>query len=63
MVHVPAVIAAAFGRSRSESRRLIEAGGVKLGGEVLAELDVPAARADGAVLQVGKRAFARLRVA
>ena len=39
------MIAAAFGRSRSESRRLIEAGGVKLGGDVLADLDVPAARA------------------
>jgi tyrosyl-tRNA synthetase len=61
-VHVPAVIADAFKRSRSDARRLLESGGVKLDGEVLQELDLPAERADGALLQVGKRAFARLRV-
>ncbi len=62
-VHLPAVIADAFGRSRSEARRLITSGGVKLGGEVCTDLDVPLERCAGAVLQVGKRAFARLQVA
>lgn len=62
-VHLPALIAEAFGRSRSEARRLLTQGGVKLDGEALGEpdLDVPAERLDGRVLQVGKRHFRRLR--
>jgi tyrosyl-tRNA synthetase len=61
-VHLPALIAAAFGRSRSEARRLLEQGGVKLDGEVVASdaFDVPLAQLDGRVLQVGKRHFRRL---
>jgi tyrosyl-tRNA synthetase len=64
-VHVPAVLAAAFGVSRSEARRQLGQGGVRLGGDVLGpeELDLPAERVDGQVLQLGKRRFARLRVA
>jgi tyrosyl-tRNA synthetase len=63
-VHLPAVIADAFGRSRSDARRLIVGGGVKLAGETLgdADIDIAAERADGALLQVGKRQFARLRL-
>jgi len=62
-VHLPAVIATAFGRSRSEARRLLAQGGVRLDGRVLGagDQDVDAQRLDGAVLQVGKRAFRRLR--
>jgi tyrosyl-tRNA synthetase len=62
-VHLPALIADAFGRSRSEARRLLTQGGVKLDGEALgeADLDVDAERLDGRVLQVGKRHFRRLR--
>jgi tyrosyl-tRNA synthetase len=65
VVHVPAVLEAAFGMSRSEGRRVLAQGGVRLDGEVLSsdEQDVPAERLDGAVLQVGKRRFARLRKA
>lgn len=64
-VHLPAVIADGFGMSRSEARRTQAQGGVRLDGEPLGptELDVPSARLDGAVLQVGKRHFRRLRVA
>jgi tyrosyl-tRNA synthetase len=62
MVHVPALLADAFGLSKSESRRLIAQGGVKLAGEELTELDLPADRLDGAVLQVGRRRFTRLRL-
>jgi tyrosyl-tRNA synthetase len=64
VVHLPALIADAFGRSRGDARRLLASGGVRLDGEVLAGdvLDVPTERLDGKVLQVGKRAFARLRV-
>ena len=62
-VHLPAVIAESFGRSRSEARRLLAQGGVKVDGEALGadEADVSADRLDGAVLQVGKRRFRRLR--
>jgi tyrosyl-tRNA synthetase len=61
-VHLPAVIAEAFGRSRSDARRSIAQGGVRLDGEVVADLDVPAAALDGRVLQLGKRHFRRLRL-
>jgi tyrosyl-tRNA synthetase len=63
-VHLPAAIAEGFGMSRSEARRMLAQGGVRLDGEPLAatELDLPPERLDGAVLQVGKRHFRRLRV-
>jgi tyrosyl-tRNA synthetase len=63
-VHLPAVMAEAFGISRSEARRLIDSGGVRLAGQPLApgEQDVTVGRADGQVLQVGKRRFRRLRI-
>ena len=62
-VHLPALLADAFGISRSEARRLIAAGGVRVDGDPLAdgELDVPAARLEGAVVQLGKRRFKRFR--
>jgi tyrosyl-tRNA synthetase len=59
-VHLPAVLADAFGISTSEARRLITQGGVRLGGEPVSKLDVPRATLLGAVLQAGKRRFARL---
>jgi tyrosyl-tRNA synthetase len=61
-VHLPALLAAAFGVSRSEARRALEQGGVKLDGEPLLSdpLDRPAGELDGRVLQLGKRRFARL---
>jgi tyrosyl-tRNA synthetase len=62
-VHLPELIADVFGGSRSEARRAIAAGGVKLDGEPVTELDLPASALDGRVLQVGKRRFRRLRVA
>jgi tyrosyl-tRNA synthetase len=52
-----------FGGSRSDARRAIAGGGVRLDGEPVAVLDMPAAELDGRVLQVGKRRFRRLRVA
>src|SRR5438270_3064310 len=65
VVHLPGLIAAEFGVSRSEARRLIDQGAVTLGGEQLGEgeHDVPAERADGQVLKVGRRRFRRLRTA
>jgi len=63
VVHLPTVIAAAFGVSSSEARRLLGQGGVRLSGRTLAgdELDLPAEVLDGEVLQVGKRRFRRLQ--
>jgi tyrosyl-tRNA synthetase len=63
LVHLPGVIAALFGLSRAEARRLIDGGAVTLAEEPLArgQYDVPVERADGQVLRVGKRRFRRLR--
>jgi tyrosyl-tRNA synthetase len=63
-VHLPALLAQAFGVSTSEARRSLGQGGVKLDGEPLAQgvLDLAPAAVDGRVLQLGKRRFARVRV-
>jgi tyrosyl-tRNA synthetase len=60
-VHLPALIAEHFGRSRSEARRLLTQGGVKIDGEVVdgEALDLPVERLDGVVMQLGKRHFKR----
>jgi tyrosyl-tRNA synthetase len=54
-VHLPALLADAFGVSRSEARRLLGQAGVRLDGEALdaSALDLPADRLDGAVIQLG----------
>src|SRR5215813_4109305 len=62
-VHLPALLADAFGLSTSEARRLISQGGVKLDGDVVADLDLPRSRLAGAVLRAGKRRFVRLNEA
>ena len=59
-VHLPAVLAAAFGLSTSEARRLIGDGAVKVDGEVVRELDVPRQHLQNALVQAGKRRFIRL---
>ena len=58
-VHLPAALAAAFGLSTSEARRLIAQGGVKLDGEVVAQLDHARGALLGKTVQAGKRRFAR----
>jgi tyrosyl-tRNA synthetase len=65
LVHLPALIADGFGMSRSDARRMLAQGGVRLDGEPLGpdDLDLPRERVDGHVLQVGKRHFRRVRVA
>lgn len=64
-IHLPAAIAEAFGISRSEARRMLTQGGVKLDGEVLPPepLDYPSSELDDHVLQVGKRRFRRFKMA
>src|SRR3954447_4064825 len=60
-VHLPALLADAFGVSRSDARRAVAQGGVRVGEERVTELDVPAERLDGQVLRMGKRRYVRLR--
>jgi tyrosyl-tRNA synthetase len=64
-VHLPALMAAAFGISSSEARRLIKQGGAKLDGETIPSdtLDLAQSALDGRVLQAGKRRFRRLQAA
>jgi tyrosyl-tRNA synthetase len=64
-VHLPLLLATAFGISTSEARRALAQGGVKLDGQPVGDgvLDVPAVDVDGKVLQLGKRRFAHVRVA
>jgi tyrosyl-tRNA synthetase len=64
VVHLPALLERAFGITRSEARRSLAQGGVKLDGEAVGNgsLDVPAPEIDDKVLQLGKRRFARVRV-
>jgi tyrosyl-tRNA synthetase len=63
-VHLPALIAQAWGISTSEARRGLAQGAVRIDGEPVPDgvLDLPAAETDGRVLQFGKRRFARVRV-
>jgi tyrosyl-tRNA synthetase len=65
VVHLPGLMADAFGLSRSDARRLIDQGGVSLDEQALSagEHDLASERLDGVVLRVGKRRFRRLRAA
>ena len=60
-IHLPALLVDRMGvSSTSEARRLIQQGGVKVNGDAATALDLPREALAGAVLQVGKRRFARL---
>src|SRR5918999_6093660 len=59
-VHLPALLAAGFGLTTSEARRMIAQGGVRVDGEVVTELDLPRDGLAGALVQAGKRRYARL---
>jgi tyrosyl-tRNA synthetase len=62
-VHLPGLIREAFGLSGGDARRLIASGGVRLDGQPIGaeEIDIAPDRLKGAILQVGKRRFVRLR--
>ena len=63
-VHLPELLSRLFGGSRSEARRKLAQGGVRLDGATLDadSLDLPVEALDDRVLQLGKRHFRRLRV-
>jgi tyrosyl-tRNA synthetase len=58
-VHLPRVLSRELGMTTSQVRRLIDQGGVRLDGQPVTELDVPAERLRGSLLQAGKRRFMR----
>jgi tyrosyl-tRNA synthetase len=62
--HLPAALAALFGISRGEGRRLIAQGGVRIDGRTVDadELDVAVEELNGAVVQVGKRQHRRVKI-
>jgi tyrosyl-tRNA synthetase len=63
-LHLPALLVDQLGvGSTSEARRLIAQGGVRLDGEVVTELDLPRSKLAGALVQAGKRRFARFQPA
>ena len=57
-IHLPTILASHLGvASTSDARRLISQGGVKVGGEVVSELDLPRSQVTGTLIQAGKRRF------
>ena len=58
-MHLPRVLSRELAMTTSQARRLIDQGAVRLDGEAVTELDVPAARLRGGLLQAGKRRFMR----
>jgi tyrosyl-tRNA synthetase len=63
-VHLPMLLVEQLGfGSTSEARRLIAQGGVKVNGDVVTDLDLPRSRLEGALVQAGKRRFARFQPA
>lgn len=69
MTIVELLVAAGLARSRSEARRLVQQGGVRLDGQRVSDIHAPVApptggmqaTADGTVLRVGRRRFLRLK--
>ncbi len=60
-VHLPgALVALGLATSRSEARRLIKGGGVRLDGGAVTDEDVEVSRMMGSTLQVGKRRFVKM---
>jgi tyrosyl-tRNA synthetase len=64
-VHLPALLAEAFGISRNQARRELAGGAVKIEGQKQApgELNVPLKDIVGKTLQLGKRRFVRVEQA
>ena len=63
-VHLPALLAGAFGVTTSEARRGLSQGAVRIDGQKVSNgtLDVPIQEVAGRVLQLGKRRFARVEI-
>jgi len=57
---VELLVETGLAKSKSEGRRLIQQGGVRLDGEPIASIELVIQPKDGLVLQVGRRRFVRL---
>ncbi|NLY51369.1 MAG: tyrosine--tRNA ligase [Firmicutes bacterium] len=56
------LVKAGLVKSNGEGRRLIQQGGVRINGEVIDDVDFDWPAESGAVIQIGKRRFARVRM-
>jgi tyrosyl-tRNA synthetase len=59
-VYLPGLLSDQFGQSNSYWRRVIEQGGVKIDGDVSHDLELPADRLAGTLIQAGKRQFLKV---
>jgi tyrosyl-tRNA synthetase len=59
-VYLPQLLSDQFGQSNSYWRRVIEQGGVKIDGEAAREIELPAERLRGRLIQAGKRQFLKV---
>ena len=59
-VYLPQLLSDQFGQSNSHWRRVIEQGGVKIDGQPVREIELPAERLQGTLIQAGKRQFVRV---
>jgi tyrosyl-tRNA synthetase len=59
-VHLPELLGDELGMSRSDVRRTVDQGGVRLDSVPISELDFATDELAGRVLQIGKRRFFRL---
>jgi tyrosyl-tRNA synthetase len=59
-VFLPELLQAQFGQSNSHWRRVIEQGGVRIDGKPVRDLEVPAERLAGTLIQAGKRQFVKV---
>jgi tyrosyl-tRNA synthetase len=59
-VYLPQLLSDQFGQSNSHWRRVIEQGGVKIDGQPVREVELPAERLRGTLIQAGKRQFVRV---
>ena len=59
-IYLPQLLSDQFGQSNSHWRRVIEQGGVNIDGEPVLEIELPAERLRGTLIQAGKRQFVRV---
>jgi tyrosyl-tRNA synthetase len=59
-IYLPELLSSNFGQSNSHWRRVIEQGGVRIDGKPVREIELPAERLAGAVIQAGKRQFLKV---
>jgi tyrosyl-tRNA synthetase len=59
-VYLPELLKTQFGQSNSHWRRVIEQGGMRIDGDPVTELELPAERLAGTVIQAGKRQFLKV---